>query len=132
TGGRTPHTAVRGMRDDAVDHADGDRTIYGGIDLPVLVDVVITATPALCGGFVTRLVEFARVDPTDRATEDAVAVEHLVLVELHVVRIEADVDLLELPRPGIEVLHLAEAAGLRSECGRWMRRAECRLILGQT
>ena len=131
--GAAPHTLPsRGMRDDAVDHADGERTIDSGIDLPVLVDVVIAATPALCGRLVTCLVEDPRVDPADGATEDAVAVEHFVLVELHVVRIEADVDLLELARPRIEVLHLAEAAGLRRECGRRMRRAERRLILGQT
>jgi hypothetical protein len=51
------------MRDDAVDHTDGERTIHSGIDLPVLVDVVIAATPALCCSLITSCVEDLRVDP---------------------------------------------------------------------
>ena len=51
--------------------------------------------------------------------------------ELDVVRIEADVHLLELPRLRIEVLHLPEAVLLwRQRRGR-MRGAERRLVLGQ-
>ena len=56
-GRRAPHTAVRRMRDDAVDHTDGERAIDSGIDLPVLVDVVIAATPALRCSLITCFVE---------------------------------------------------------------------------
>src|SRR5919108_3591071 len=112
---RSPHAAVCRMRDHAVDHVHGDLTIDSRIDFAILVDVVISATPALRLGFVARLVEDARVDPADRAAEDPVAVQRLVFVELNVMRIEADVHLLELPRLRIKVLHLPEAVFLRRE-----------------
>jgi hypothetical protein len=118
------------MRNDAVDDADCNRPIDGRIDLPVLIDVVITATPALCSGLVAGCIEDLRVDPADGAAEHAVAIEHFVVVELHVMSVEADIHLLELPRLGIEVLHLPETALLRRQCSRWMRGAERRLILG--
>ena len=119
------------MRNHAVDHVHRDLAIDGRIDFAVLIQIVIAAAPALRLGFVAGLVEDARVDPPDRATEDAVAVERLVLVagKLHVVRVEADVHLLELPRLRVEVLHLPEAALLRRERCRRMRSAERRLIL---
>src|SRR6185503_20470826 len=81
--------------------------------------------------FVAGLVEDAGADPPDGAAERSVAVERLVgvLRELNVVNVEADVDLLELPRPRVEVLHLAETARLRRQRCRRMAGAEGRLVL---
>src|SRR6185436_2368592 len=120
------------MWNDAVDAVGGNRAIDGGIDLSVLVDVDVWLAPALRGAFVAGLVEHPRLDPSNRTAEGAVAVQRFILIvrELHVVHVEADVDLLELTRPRIEILDLAEAARLgRERCGR-MRGAKRRLIFG--
>jgi hypothetical protein len=67
------------MWDHAVDHAHLDLPIDSGIDFAVLIQIVIAATPALRLRLVTGLVENPRVDPADRAAEDAVAVQRFVL-----------------------------------------------------
>ena len=144
-----PHGAVGRVRDDAVDDAGRNPharelaartpevlehvTVEAArFDLAVAVDVVVRQAPALRGRFVAGLVEDSSVDPANRAAEHAVAVQRLVGVgrELHVVRIEADVDLMERLSPWVEVLHLAEARFLRRQRGGRMVAAEVRLILG--
>src|SRR5688572_21909077 len=129
-----PDTAIGWMRNDAVNYPDGDLPIDGRIHLSVLIQVVPRPAPALRLRFVAGLVENPGIDPADGAAEHAVAVKGLVLVgrELHVVRVEADVHLLELARLRIEVLDLAETRLLRREGSRRMRPAEGGLVLGKT
>src|SRR4029453_9809798 len=122
------------MWDDTINDANRYLAIDGRINLAVLIDVEVAATPSLCGRLIARFIENTGFDPTDRAAEDAITVQRFIFVggKLNVVCIETRVDLFKPARRRVEKLHLTKTARLGSKSGGRVGSAKTRLIFRHT